>query len=198
MSTLQVESMRIATAGPLNFAVEPGRCLCLSGPSGCGKSLLLRALADLDPQRGRVRLGDGYCDETDPTQWRRLVGLLPAVSHWWRDLVADHFPGGYAVTEWLPRLGLPEAAMGWQVHRLSSGERQRLAILRLLAGSPRVLLLDEPTANLDGATTERVEALIENYRKRHLAPVLWVSHDPQQIRRVADRHLRFVDGGLVE
>ena len=86
--------------------------------------------------------------------------------------------------------------MDWSVARLSSGERQRLALLRVLANRPPVLLLDEPTANLDEATTARVEALLKDYRTLHGAGVLWVSHDPQQLRRVADRHLRIADGRL--
>jgi ABC-type iron transport system FetAB ATPase subunit len=84
------------------------------------------------------------------------------------------------------------------VARLSSGERQRLALLRLLANTPRVLLLDEPTANLDPASTLRVEAVIGEFRKTHRAAVIWVSHDPAQIARVANRHLRVSGSELRE
>lgn len=198
MSPLGVESLRIQNGSPLSFTVGAGEILCLSGPSGCGKSLLLRAIADLDPRSGRVRLGETCCDHTEPTLWRRQVGLLPAVSHWWRERVADHFPPAFPAADWLPHLSLPPEAFAWNVERISSGERQRLAILRLLAVQPRALLLDEPTANLDGVTTGQVEALIKNYCLEQRAPVLWVSHDPEQIRRLADRHLRFADGALVE
>lgn len=74
----------------------------------------------------------------------------------------------------------------WEVRRLSSGERQRLSLLYLLADRPRVLLLDEPTANLDTADIEKVE-LISGYRLNHQATVIWVSHELNQLARVADR-----------
>ena len=73
-----------------------------------------------------------------------------------------------------------------------------LALIRLLVNQPRVLLLDEPTANLDPASVERVEALLMRYRQQTGAAVLWVSHDPAQIARVATRHLSLQGGRLVE
>ena len=81
--------------------------------------------------------------------------------------------------------------------RLSSGERQRLALLRLLSRNPKALLLDEPTANLDDVNQQRVEALVEAYRQAHGAPVLWISHDVAQQRRVATRRLTIEDSRRV-
>ena len=81
---------------------------------------------------------------------------------------------------------------------MSSGERQRLGLARLLAGKPEFLLLDEPSANLDKTNTERLEACVSAYRARRPAGVLWVSHDPEQRRRVASRGLRIDDGKLVD
>jgi ABC-type multidrug transport system ATPase subunit len=76
------------------------------------------------------------------------------------------------------------------VAELSTGERQRLALLRLLTNQPRALLLDEPTASLDPESTVAMERLISDYRQQHQAAVLWVSHQPEQIKRVCVRHLR--------
>ncbi len=100
--------------------------------------------------------------------------------------------------EWLEQLGFSGQVLEWEVRRCSTGERQRLALLRLLANRPRALLLDEPTASLDPAGVGRMEALLEQYRIRHGAAVLWVSHDPEQIRRVATRHFELQDGRLWE
>ncbi|MDX1335484.1 MAG: ATP-binding cassette domain-containing protein, partial [Gammaproteobacteria bacterium] len=70
------------------------------------------------------------------------------------------------------------------VSRLSSGERQRLALLRMLENSPRVLLLDEPTANLDRENTLLVENMIARYVQDHEAAAVWVSHDAEQQERL--------------
>lgn len=178
--------------GPCTLALAPGECVCLSGPSGAGKTLLLRAIADLDPHDGEVNLNGESCTDMRAPQWRRRVGLLPAESAWWHDTVGPHFPN--RDLQLLQQLGFSAEVLGWQVRRLSSGERQRLALARLLANRPEVLLLDEPTASLDPANVTRAEQLIADYRREHNATVLWVSHDPQQIARVCDRQLRLQDG----
>ncbi len=178
--------------GPVELSVGAGECLCITGPSGSGKSLLLRAIADLDPHDGEVLLAGVASADIEPEQWRRQVGLLPPESSWWLPVAGDHFHNGMPVK--LEQLGLADSILQQPVSRLSSGERQRLALLRLLANTPRVLLLDEPTANLDTSNTQRVEDVINAYRAQHRAAVIWVSHDPAQVRRVADRHLSLEAG----
>lgn len=179
----------------IDLQIEPGRCVGLTGPSGSGKSLFLRALADLDPHEGRVRLDGVEAGQMPAHQWRRLVGLLPAESAWWHDSVGPHL--GEAPAEWLNALGFDAAVLDWQISRLSSGERQRLALLRLLVLRPKVLLLDEPTANLDHANIERVEALLAEVRRSRPLMVVWVSHDLEQLRRNCDPVYR-VDGNRIQ
>jgi ABC-type iron transport system FetAB ATPase subunit len=181
--------------GPIDLAVEAGDCLCLSGPSGAGKTRLLRMLADLDPHQGSCYLDEVSSAQIVPPQWRKQVALLPADSRWWGVTVADHFPDD-GVPQ-LSSIDLPDEAWQWQVDRLSSGERQRLALLRVLANQPKVLLLDEPTANLDARNVERIEALITEYQRSHQAAVIWVSHDAAQIGRVSQRQLRIEQGCLL-
>jgi ABC-type iron transport system FetAB ATPase subunit len=194
MTCLHVENLHYQALGPFSFELQGGECLGLSGPSGAGKSLLLRALADLDAYQGTVLLNADACHQLPPTQWRRRVGLLSAESHWWADRVGAHF---HTVNDTqLASLGFEPAVLEWSVHRLSSGERQRLALLRLLANRPEVLLLDEPTANLDPHNSAVVETLIQQQRELHGVAVLWVSHDAAQLARVAQRRLHLVNGRL--
>jgi ABC-type iron transport system FetAB ATPase subunit len=195
VSLLRTRDLRTLHLGPFSFEVAAGACLALSGPSGSGKTLLLRALADLDPHAGAVELdGTAQADCSGP-EWRRRVGFLPAESHWWAPRVGDHFRSpADALRSELEHFGLDPACFDWEVERLSSGERQRLALLRLLDIGPQALLLDEPTANLDTDSGAAVEARIAEYRKERGAAVVWVSHDAAQRARVADDELILENG----
>jgi putative ABC transport system ATP-binding protein len=194
---LSLEQLAVRHVGPIDLRIGAGECVCLQGASGSGKSLLLRAVADLDPHRGTLRLDGRACGEMAAPQWRRQVVLVPAEAQWWAERVGEHFAPQPAA-DWLARLGLPAACMDWQVARCSTGERQRLALLRALALQPAALLLDEPTGNLDADTSAAVEALIADIRREHGTAVLWVSHDARQAARVAQRCLVLRDGRLHE
>jgi ABC-type multidrug transport system ATPase subunit len=180
---LEVRALRGAHFGPVSFELAPGGLVFVRGPSGAGKSRLLRAIADLDPNEGEVRLDGTPREAFPPSRWRRLVGLLPAEPQWWAPLVREHFDPPPTTTE-LEALGLDPAVLERAVNVLSSGERQRLALLRLLVNRPRVLLLDEPTANLDPANTRRVERHVEALRGREGTGVVWVGHQPDQVERL--------------
>jgi len=190
MPSLEIDQLCFRDRGPYSFRIEGGECLGLHGASGAGKSLLLRAIADLDPRTGRLRLGDLDADAMAAPQWRRAVGLLPAESGWWCDLVGDHFVDFDTVDDQaLVAAGFDRSVRDWQVSRLSTGEKQRLAIVRLLHNRPGCLLLDEPTASLDQQAVARMETLLLGYGVTHKAPLLWVSHDPAQLDRVCRRRL---------
>jgi len=193
---LRVCQLETHQRGPFDLSIDAGECVSLRGPSGSGKSLLLRAIADLDLHQGEVWLDDEACVQIPAPQWRRQVALLPVESQWWLDEVGAHFPG--ADCPWLAPLGFDEAALGWQVSRLSSGEKQRLALARALMNQPRVLLLDEPTASLDEASAAALETVVADYRDKNSAAVLWVSHSAAQAARVATRHYQLTPQGLQE
>lgn len=195
MNDLIINNLTYQAYGPIDLTVPSGECVCISGPSGAGKTLLLRALADLDPHRGKVQLGGQSCASISAPSWRKQVGLLLSQSFWWFDTVGEHFASVDKVM--LKALGFDETTLQWQIDRLSSGEKQRLALLRLLSQQPKALLLDEPTSNLDDDNTLHVEAVINAYQQKFNTPVLWVSHNKTQIKRVATQHFIIDQGRLV-
>lgn len=198
MPHLEIQALCFQKRGPYSFRIEGGECAGLHGVSGAGKSLLLRAIADLDPRSGTMRLGDIDADSVAAPVWRRTVGLLPAESGWWLDLVGDHFSDFAVIDEHLlAAVGFDQSVRNWQISRLSTGEKQRLAIVRLLANRPQCLLLDEPTASLDQSSVARVEELLLTYAATRQAPILWVSHDPDQLARVSHRRFFMESSGLL-
>ena len=188
---LRLEDLKIPDMETINLTIAPGECVGLSGESGSGKTRILRAIADMDEHGGQVYEEDIAQNQVKAHEWRRRVALLPAESQWWFDTVGEHFQ---AHTEHIDALGFDADVMDWHVSRCSSGEKQRLAILRMLANCPRVLLLDEPTANLDANNTARVEEMIRRYLAEHSAIAIWVAHDVQQLQRVCQHQFQLNDG----
>lgn len=193
---LSVRALTGSALFSISFELMAGECLAILGPSGSGKSLLLRALADLDPNDGEVRLeGQSRADLPAP-QWRRQVTYAAAEPGWWAATVEDHFADWALAAPLAHRLGLPAGCAAWPVSRLSTGEAQRLGLIRVLVQSPKVLLLDEPTAALDQTGRAAVEAVVRERLDQGVA-ALWVTHDQEQAARLAARCLR-VRGGRAE
>ncbi|MCB1520560.1 MAG: ATP-binding cassette domain-containing protein [Hyphomicrobiaceae bacterium] len=190
---LRVEKLSIPGLPKLTFEVADGECLAVEGPSGTGKTRLLRAIADLDDVAGHVFLDGAERREMPAWQWRGLVRYAAAEPAWWTDRPREAFASDpqsmTRLVKHIADLGLPAAILDRPVAELSTGERQRLALVRALAGGPKVLLLDEPTGALDTQSAALAEELI---RFQTLAGriVLIVSHDPAQIARLADARLQ--------
>lgn len=182
---------------PVSFEIRKGELIALTGSSGSGKSLLLRSLADLDPNEGQVRLeGVDRADISAPA-WRKKVAYLPAESGWWAALVGDHFIEPDKAGMIIGSLNLPPECLDWPVERLSTGEKQRLGLARLFERRPSVLLLDEPTSALDSASVQAVETQIMQ-RCKEGAAIMMTTHDDDQAKRLATRVLRIEGGRLSE
>ncbi len=151
MAALRLERLHPRMLAPVDLTIVAGGLVFVSGPSGAGKSLLLRAVADLDPNEGDAFVGELARSALSAPEWRRRVGLLPAESGWWDETVGAHFPAPGQQTgvdpadsekqsdpiDLLRQLGFDADVLAWTVSRLSTGERQRLALARLLANAAR-------------------------------------------------------------
>jgi len=185
--------------GPYSLVIPAGKCTILSGPSGSGKSLLLRMIADLDPNTGDVRLGATSRNAISGPAWRRQVIYVAADAGWWADDVSAHFDDFAHNRPEFDRLahqlGLRPDILSAQVSQLSTGERQRLTLMRALARHPRFLLLDEPTSALDQDTTLAVEAVLRRVMAGGIG-LLMVSHNPAQAARLRDAQYVMSSSGL--
>lgn len=183
--------------GPVSIDLGAGECIAIIGNSGSGKSVLLRMLAELDPCTGEVFLDGVSRARFAAPDWRALVVYQAAELAWWDTSAEAHiaqhrraFAAGL-----LPRLHLKPDALQADLALLSTGERQRLGLIRSLALAPKVLLLDEPTASLDPATTLATEAVLRECLDQGMAIVI-VTHSAEQAARLAGRCYRMANGQL--
>ena len=189
---LRIDYLSIAGLPPLSFEVAPGQCLAIEGPSGSGKTRLLRAIADLDPADGYVFLEGVERAEMTAPLWRRRVRFVSAEPAWWAPTPRAHFDAAAKLERLLAALGLEHLNLDRPVLELSTGERQRLALVRALADDPPVLLLDEPTSAL-AATTAALASEFIKFQILAGRIVILVSHDPVQIERLATARLHLSD-----
>ncbi len=192
---LKIRHLTRPGIAPLDLDLAAGECIAIGGPSGSGKSIFMRAIVDLDPNEGEVwLLGQSRSDVSAP-DWRRRIVYVPAEAGWWADRVAAHFDDPALAAPLMVRLGLTVDALGWEVARLSTGERQRLAMVRAFLTAPQVMLLDEPTSGLDPEATAKVEAMLRERLGQGVAMIL-ITHDATQATRLASRQLRMAAGVL--
>lgn len=194
---LVVRNLRSSLLRGCDLSVAGGEIVTLRGASGAGKSVLLRAIADMDPNEGDVWLDDVPRASLSGPEWRRRVRYVAAESGWWEDDVAAHFRHPDLARPLAVELGLPDDFLSWQVARLSTGEKQRLAFVRAIEDNPRVLLLDEPTAALDAESERLIEARIGRLQAAGAAIIL-VTHSDAQAGRLAARRYLVEDGLLKE
>ena len=129
------------------------------------------------------------------------MAMLPAESFWWYDSVGAHFDTSSDLTECtklMEKVGFSRDIMDWQISRLSTGERQRISLIRTLINRPRVLLLDEPTSALDKKMVSVVEEILAERCSLQRISCLWVGHDIEQLFRVAGKVYRVETEGFKE
>ena len=176
----------------VTFSVEPGASIAIVGASGSGKTTLLGLLAGLDrPTSGEIHI-DGaalsFLDEDALAAMRqRLLGfvfqsfqLLPALTALENVMLPRELAGASdaeaSARTWLDRVGLARRITHYP-RQLSGGEQQRVAIARAFAGEPKLLMADEPTGNLDGATGVEVADLMFRLNREHDTTLVLVTHD---------------------
>jgi tungstate transport system ATP-binding protein len=192
-----------------DLPVKRGEILGLVGPSGAGKSTLLRLLGFLEqPAAGVLSYEGRPCDVSWPNlDRRRRVTMVFQNPHHLRRSVSDNVAYGLQlrgqenhgaeVAKMLDWLGLEELA-GAHARTLSGGEAQRVALARALVLQPDVLLLDEPTANLDPYNIKLIEEIVRRSNKEDGTTVVIVTHNIFQARRLAYRVGLLLSGRLVE
>jgi ABC-type multidrug transport system ATPase subunit len=185
---LRIDYLSVPGLPALSFEVAAQECLAVEGPSGSGKTRLLRAIADLDPSEGYIFLEGIERRELAGPAWRRRVRYASAEPAWWEATARRHFTPTVRLDRLMSALALDPALLDRPLAELSTGERQRLGLIRALADDPQVLLLDEPTSALDAATTALVEELIK-FQLLAGKVIILVSHDGAQIERLAHGRL---------
>jgi putative ABC transport system ATP-binding protein len=183
----------------------------LLGPSGSGKSTLLRMLNCLNsPTSGEIYFDDKPLTDYDLSHLRKRVGMvfqsptmingtvkenLTMTQKWIKDgnIIADT-----ELTQILEQVGLDSSFLDKDARSLSGGEQQRIALARVLLNKPEVLLLDEPTANLDPQLANKILKLVNQLYRDLKLTVILVSHNHQIIKQFAKRVAYLVDGKIIE
>ncbi|MCE4604034.1 MAG: phosphate ABC transporter ATP-binding protein [Aeropyrum sp.] len=222
-----VRNLRVYISGRpilkgINLRATPGSILAIMGPSGSGKSTLIRVinrLIDLNPSatvEGEVYIGGLNVLSADPYDVRRLTAMVfqepnpfPHLSIFDNVAIGPKLHGlakSRADLEEIVRWALEKSQLWEEVkdrladypHQLSGGQRQRLSLARALALKPKVLLLDEPTANIDPVSTRKIEESLREIARDLMTTVIIVTHTPQQAARIADYIAVLYNGELVE
>lgn len=198
---LRVESMKLPNEKVIQFTLAENEGLVLRGKNGSGKSLLLKALAQLcvAPYEVFEYLGQDV-KSYHPETYRSEVLYVSTTPLLLKDQTIDEFftsvkklsvyKDHVSTFDYRPYL-LKWTLGNEDVSRLSSGQKQMISVLRALTLKAKVLLLDEPTANLDQEKTQEIEKLIIDWKEQTRGSVVWISHSDDQTRRLPFKVINF-------
>lgn len=196
----RTSSLHVQALDDVTLRIAEGEFVCLVGPSGCGKSTLLNLIAGLErPDRGTMQADGRAIDGPGP---HRLMMFQEAALFPWLTVLGNVLFGlklvnGLSSSERLERaeyfLGLVglKRFMHSNIHELSGGMRQRVALARSLAPNPSVLLMDEPFGALDALTREQLYGDIQRIWSRHRKTIVFVTHNVREAVCLGDRVILF-------
>lgn len=191
----------------VSFRATVGDRIGVMGPSGSGKSSLFRLLNLLmSPTQGQISYKDKNLQDYAPTELRRKIGYVLQKPYLFGTTVQENLiypyqllgqsPNLEEITAYLAQVKLPQNTLEKKNIALSGGEQQRIALIRSLLIKPDILLLDEVTAALDQENTTLLEELIVHEQDRHQLTLLFITHNPEQAKRLAHKILYLEAGNL--
>jgi len=208
----QADGVNVNALQGVSLSADPGDWIALTGRSGCGKSTLLNLCGAMDfPTVGIVSIGGAvtsHLDDNALTQLRRKnIGFIFQSFQLLHTLsVIENVEAPLLLAGIEQARALAAARLAWVglqgyadrfPHQLSGGQQQRVAIARALVHSPKLILADEPTGNLDNATGESILDLLQRIADESRAVILMATHSPEFAAR-ANRVMRMRDGRMVE
>jgi putative ABC transport system ATP-binding protein len=210
----RTETIETVALHGINLDVRRGEFVSIMGPSGCGKSTLLNLMGLLDvPSSGSIAL-DGqtvssYRDQHLARLRNQCIGFIFQSFHLVPDLtVLDNVQipllyrkmAGGARRD-AARAALERVGLGARLHhfpaQLSGGQQQRVAVARAVVGSPRLLLADEPTGNLDSQMGDEIMGILKDLHQREQTTIVMVTHD-ERLAQGTERIIRLFDGKQVQ
>jgi len=193
----------------LSFTVNRGDTLAVLGPSGAGKTSLLRLLNGMDsPTSGSIIFDNQPLEDHPALELRKNVGMVFQSPVMMKGSVEENlriterwsgniFSADKLITV-MEHVGLDQRFLSKDAQSLSGGEKQRVALARVLLNEPRVLLLDEPTANLDPKLAKSIIKLFSDLQKELGLTVLISSHNHSLIEKFVNRVVVLIDGKIIE
>ncbi len=191
-----------------HLLIKEGQTTSLFGPSGCGKTTLLRLLCGLiSPTAGQVLYKEQNMEELDLVLHRKKVIMMPQISHAFPGNLRDNLNIGASFQErpnftdaqldnMLEQVSIKDKNLEDNPELFSGGEKQRLALARILLLEPEVILLDEPSAALDAQIEETIMGLLNAYKKQHQMTYVLVTHS-EKIANAYSEVIVYMDDGRI-